>query len=238
AGQAVARPVTSLAHSAPAGWRHLQRTPSGRARFSAMRRYSSFIWHHQTPLPLPCLASKQAPARPRTKWQQTLGEDELVRPAASLWPNEFGPTVDTWRSIVVAVGPNLFGLGSCQRLRPLRFGGTLRVNFPLRFPRPVLSHDFRLPGPDRAAAAHARIPRLHYAVSGPGQGDSRRAQGPRPDGGGADRHRQDRRIRLAAAAASDPGRCAGDEQFGACAGAGADPRTGRAGAREFPRLWT
>ncbi|RRV26515.1 LysE family translocator [Stutzerimonas nitrititolerans] len=62
----------SLAKSRNAAWRYLPRNPSGRACFCAMRRYSSFVWNDQTSLLMPCLAQKQAPARPRTKWQQTL----------------------------------------------------------------------------------------------------------------------------------------------------------------------
>lgn len=97
-------------------------------------------------------------------------------------------------------------------------------------------HDLRLPGPDRSAVADPGNPRLPQADAGPGRSHSRRAQGPRPDGSSADRHRQDRRFRPAIAAAPDHGRCQGGEQFGARAGAGADARAGRAGARELSRL--
>ncbi|WP_312226434.1 hypothetical protein, partial [Stutzerimonas nitrititolerans] len=63
---------------------------SGRACFCAMRRYSSFIWNNQTSLLMPCLAQKQAPARPRTKWQQAL-ESWTSSPAFSfsLQPSAF-----------------------------------------------------------------------------------------------------------------------------------------------------
>jgi len=62
----------SLAKSRNAAGRHLPRNPSGRACFCAMRRFSSRIWNDQTLLLVPCLAQKQAPARTRTKWEQTL----------------------------------------------------------------------------------------------------------------------------------------------------------------------
>src|SRR5690606_36041160 len=41
--------------------------------FCATLRSSSLIWNDQTSLLAPCFAQKQAPARPRTKRQQTLG---------------------------------------------------------------------------------------------------------------------------------------------------------------------
>ncbi len=62
----------SLAKFRNAAWRHLPRNPSGRACFCAMRRFSSLIWNDQTSLLAPCLAQKQAPARTRTKREQTL----------------------------------------------------------------------------------------------------------------------------------------------------------------------
>src|SRR5690606_15247483 len=62
----------SLATSRNAAWRHLPRNPKGRACFCAMRRFSSLIWNDQTALLVPCLAQKQAPARSRTKREQTL----------------------------------------------------------------------------------------------------------------------------------------------------------------------
>ncbi|WP_218570814.1 hypothetical protein, partial [Pseudomonas sp. SJZ079] len=37
-----------------------------------MRRFSSLIWNNQTALLVPCLAQKQATARPRMTRQQTL----------------------------------------------------------------------------------------------------------------------------------------------------------------------
>ena len=111
--------------------------------------------------------------------------------------------------------------------------GKLRASFLL----PAVSlHDLRLPRFDRTAAAHPRRTRLPDPDPGAEPGHPRRAQGPRPDGRGADRHRQDRRFRPAAAAAPDPGRSAGGQQHGACAGAGADPRAGRTGAAELPGL--
>ena len=62
------------------------------------------------------------------------------------------------------------------------------------------------------------------------------AQGPRPARRSTDRHRQDRRFRPAVAAAADPGGAAGRCELGACTGPGSDPRTGRAGPRQRPRL--
>jgi hypothetical protein len=42
----------------------LARNPKGRAGFSAVLRYSSFIWNNQTSLLTPCPALKLDPARP------------------------------------------------------------------------------------------------------------------------------------------------------------------------------
>ncbi|WP_417796891.1 hypothetical protein, partial [Stutzerimonas nitrititolerans] len=63
----------SLTKSRNAAWRYLPRNPKGRVCFGAMRRFSSLIWSDQTALLVPCLAPKQAPARTRTKREQTLG---------------------------------------------------------------------------------------------------------------------------------------------------------------------
>jgi len=62
----------SLAKSCNTAWCNLPRNPKGRACFCARLRFSSLIWNNQTTLLVPCHAQKQAPARPRTKRQQTL----------------------------------------------------------------------------------------------------------------------------------------------------------------------
>src|SRR5690606_15302384 len=67
----------SLAKFRNAAWRYLTRNPSGRARFCAARRYSSFIWTDQISLLMPCSTQKQAPARSRAKRQQTLFHEPL-----------------------------------------------------------------------------------------------------------------------------------------------------------------
>jgi len=54
----------SLGKSRNAAWHHLTRNPKGRASFSAVLRYSSFIWNNQTSLLMPCPALKLDPARP------------------------------------------------------------------------------------------------------------------------------------------------------------------------------
>jgi glycine betaine/proline transport system substrate-binding protein len=73
----------SLVKSRNAAWRHLPRNPKGRACFSAILRFSSLIWNNQTSLLVPCLAKKQAPARPRTKREQTLATCCLLTLLAS-----------------------------------------------------------------------------------------------------------------------------------------------------------
>jgi len=73
----------SLAKSRNAAWRHLPRNPQGRVVFCAMRRYSSLIWNDQTSLLVPCLAQRTAPARPRTKREQTLAHQEERSMSAS-----------------------------------------------------------------------------------------------------------------------------------------------------------
>src|SRR3989344_7744024 len=62
----------SLAKSSNTAWRDFSRNPKGRASFSAMLRFSTLIWNNQTSCLVPCLALKLAPARPRTKREQTL----------------------------------------------------------------------------------------------------------------------------------------------------------------------
>src|SRR5690606_14443817 len=69
----------SLAKSRNAAWRYLPRNPKGRACFCATLRSSSLIWNDQTSLLAPCFAQKQAPARPRTKRQQTPGSSSRER---------------------------------------------------------------------------------------------------------------------------------------------------------------
>src|SRR5580692_4001518 len=75
--------------------------------------------------------------------------------------------------------------------------------------------------------------RLHRADPDSGTRDTGGAGGPRPDGCGADRHRQDGRLRVAAdrAAAAEPGAPARPKG----ADTGADTRTGGAGQRRAAR---
>ena len=105
-----------------------------------------------------------------------------------------------------------------------------------RVPRSGYPHDLRFPRPDRSPVAHPRRSRLCHPHPGAGPGHPADSPGPRPDGRGADWHRQDRRFRPAAVAAADDGRPGGGQQLGARPGAGADPRTGRAGAAELSDL--
>ncbi|RMI01867.1 hypothetical protein EA795_06475 [Stutzerimonas nitrititolerans] len=52
-----------------------------------LRDAALFVAHldDQISLLMPCLAQKPAPARPRTKWQQTLSFRRGERKAVSLW---------------------------------------------------------------------------------------------------------------------------------------------------------
>ena len=65
------------------------------------------------------------------------------------------------------------------------------------------THVFRYPRPGRALAARRSRSGLHHAHPDPGAGHSRRALRRRPAGRRPDRHRQDRRLRAAAAAPPD-----------------------------------
>jgi hypothetical protein len=90
---------------------------------------------------------------------------------------------------------------------------------------------------ERPIAARACHAWLQGSDAGSGAGGSRRPRRTRPAGGGADGHRQDCGICLAAAATAGGRRAAGRRKLRARAGAGANPRTGRAGLRQHPRLW-
>lgn len=99
-----------------------------------------------------------------------------------------------------------------------------------------VAHDVRFPRSARPPAQGPRRARPRHAYADPGPSHTPGAQGPRPARRSTDRHRQDRRFRPAVAAAADPGGAAGRCELGACTGPGPDPRTGRAGPRQRPRL--
>src|ERR1700689_687059 len=89
---------------------------------------------------------------------------------------------------------------------------------------------------ESAAVKGGGSTRLYRADADSGARNSGGARGPRPDGRGADRHRQDRRVRTTAARAPAAEPRASAQPAGA--GAGADARAGCASQRRLPRTGT
>src|SRR5699024_5895193 len=85
---------------------------------------------------------------------------------------------------------------------------------------------FRRPGPARGAPQRRRRAGVHLPLPDPGAGDPLAARAPRRDRRGADRHRQDRRVRTTAA-----GRGRAVRARGPRSGAGSYPLAGHAGGR-------
>ena len=110
------------------------------------------------------------------------------------------------------------------RLRPVHF-----------LSQGLLAHVVRIPRPDRPDRPHPRRPRLPHPHRCPGTGDSRRAGWTRRNGRRPDRDWQDRQLHPADPAAPGQER-RGEPECGAGPDPGADPRTGRAGARKRAHL--